>query len=106
MSNENGKGAGVQGIVGAGIMVLAGCSSEGLPQGANETKSPSEAKSVISHSLVLTQTDRSGTPKEMTIASLPNAACNLKPLDRADSRSLPVWADDVGLVHLWAPARS
>lgn len=38
--------------------------------------------------------------QEITIASLPDSRCDLTAHDSADT--MEVWADDEGLVHLWA----
>jgi hypothetical protein len=46
-------------------------------------------------------------PQEITIVSTPHAKCTLRASSATTSpQSAPVWADDVGLVHLWAPPAS
>jgi hypothetical protein len=44
--------------------------------------------------------------KEITIATSPNAKCILRSSVSPNTQSMPVWADDVGLVHLWAAPKS
>jgi len=40
------------------------------------------------------------TPREITIASTPHARCTIS--SHLTQETMPVWADDVGLLHLWA----
>jgi hypothetical protein len=42
---------------------------------------------------------------EVTIATAPNAKCTLSAdAPSVSQKSMPVWADDTGIVHLWAPS--
>jgi hypothetical protein len=79
-----------------GSSALLGCSStSGAP-------APSEAvaKQVVSSALTATAGTSSTIPKEVTVASTPNATCTLT--SARTSSSMPVWADYVGIIHLWA----
>lgn len=75
----------------AAVLLLgAGCSSAGggVPTGQSGQGRTGQALS-----------GSASTPSAITIASLPHSKCVL----HHGSDSMPVWADDVGIVHLWAP---
>jgi hypothetical protein len=46
------------------------------------------------------------TVQEITIASTKNAECTLTYSNGTSSSSMQVWADDVGIVHLWTQRKS
>ena len=84
-------------LVALGSLFLMGCSAAGDPPGAGEPVAKTQE----------TVTAAVPAQKEITIASTPNAKCIVQPSNATDSsQSMPVWADDVGLVHLWAAQKS
>ena len=44
--------------------------------------------------------------KSITIASTPNAECLLRSSNPKNAQTMPVWADDTGIIHLWGPQTS
>lgn len=79
----------------AGCLLLAwGCSSGGVSLAGRPAPGQGRARQNL--------TSSSPAPSAITIASLPNAKCVL----HHGAHAMPVWADDVGLVHLWAPQTS